>query len=888
MSELKRTVLYQAHLDAGATMVDFGGWDMPIQYPDGIVAEHLFCRRHCGIFDVSHMGRIDVEGPDMAAFLQYVLSSNVLALDLNQAQYCIIPDENGCAVDDAYLYRFEKDRYFLVVNAGNIDKDWAHLKKQAERFDVRLTNVSDQYAAIAVQGPESKKILMTLAGGRQLTAENVKNALGTLEMEGKPVRIAKTGYTGEPIGYELYCRSADARYFWDRLIALGAKPTGLGARDTTRMEAALPLYGHELGECELGGEIPIYAVPLAKFAVSFAPEKGDFIGREALRKQFEAFKKIMNRDYSALADLPYRIQPVYLEGRGVLRKGFPVYCKDAWAGGRQIGYVTSGTMIPYYKTTGEGLDTVFTDETGKRSIGLAYMDSRVCQDFDIEIDIRGKRQPAKVVGYHIRQDAAPYVRPILPGVKPEAAAPSQDSYAEKVRNLFAAAERNHIWRQNECINLIPSENTQSRAVRMLSASDPANRYAEHKKQKAFYDAEIFYYQGTGFIASVEAMLVEEMKKFLGASQVETRVTSGQMSNTAVFSAMMDFKNRVDRKRTPQRLGWVMNNHIVRGGHLSAQPMGAFHDYVAIDPVTEKQMVVNFPVCEENPYQIDVEKTKLLLAQYKPELIIFGKSMVLYKEPVAEIRRFVDEQGIRTTIMYDMAHVLGLIGDHFQNPFEEGAEIVTGSTHKTFFGAQRGVIGVNYQPEDLKWGLWETIETRAFPGSVSNHHLGTLLGQLMAAYEMNAFRDEYQKAVMENAKHFARCLAYEGLDVAGDPKIDYTETHQVIVKVGYARGPEIAERLEANNIICNYQATPEEDGFSASGALRMGVNEMTRFGFGKDEFAQLAHLIAECVLHNACVKEEVKQLRAGHTDMRFCFSDAQTEELLQRFAQATGL
>ena len=888
MSELKRTVLYQAHLDAGATMVDFGGWDMPIQYPDGIVAEHLYCRRHCGIFDVSHMGRIDVEGTDMIAFLQHVLSSNVLALDLDQAQYCIIPDENGCAVDDAYLYRFEAEKYFLVVNAGNIEKDWAHLTKQAERFDVRLTNVSDQYAAIAVQGPESKQILMTLAGGRQLTAENVKNALATLEMEGRPVRVAKTGYTGEPIGYELYCRSEDARYFWDRMIELGAKPTGLGARDTTRMEAALPLYGHEMGECELGGEIPIYAVPLAKFAVSFVPEKGDFIGREPLRKQFEAFKKIMNRDYSSLSDLPYRIQPVYLEGKGVLRKGFPVYCKDAWAEGKQIGYVTSGTMIPYYKTTGEGLDTVFTEETGKRSIGLAYMDSRICQDFDIEIDIRGRRQPAKVVGYHIRQDAAPYVRPILPGSGAEPAAPKQEPYAEKVKELIAAAERNHIWRQNACINLIPSENTQSRAVRMLSASDPANRYAEHKKQKAFRDAEIFYYQGTGFIAQAEAMLVEEMKKFLGASQVETRVTSGQMSNTAVFSAMMDFKNRVDRKRTPQRLGWVMNNHIVRGGHLSAQPMGAFHDYVAIDPITEKQMVVNFPVCEENPYKIDVEKTKLLIARYRPEFIIFGKSMVLYKEPVAEIRKFVDEQGIKTTIMYDMAHVLGLIGDHFQKPFEEGAEIVTGSTHKTFFGAQRGVIGVNYQPEDLKWGLWETIETRTFPGSVSNHHLGTLLGQLMAAYEMNAFKDEYQRAVIENAKHFARCLAYEGLDVAGDAAMDYTETHQVIVKVGYARGPEIAERLEANNIICNYQATPEEEGFSASGALRMGVNEMTRFGFGKDEFAKLAHLIAECVLRNADVKEEVKKLRADYTDMRFCFSDAQTEALLQHFAQATGV
>lgn len=180
------------------------------------------------------------------------------------------------------------------------------------------------------------------------------------------------------------------------------------------MEASLPLYGHEMGECELGGEIPVYAVPLAKFAVSFAEEKGDFIGRAALKRQFEAFQRIMNRDYSAIADLPYRIQPVYLSGKGVLRKGFPVYSKDAWAEGKPVGYVTSGTMIPYFKTEGEGLETVITSETGKRSIGLAYLDSRICQDFDSEIDIRGKRQPAKVVAWHIRQDAAPYVRPILP------------------------------------------------------------------------------------------------------------------------------------------------------------------------------------------------------------------------------------------------------------------------------------------------------------------------------------------------------------------------------------------------------------------------------------------------------------------------------------------
>ena len=888
MSELKRTVLYQAHLDAGATMVDFGGWDMPIQYPDGIVAEHLYCRSHCGIFDVSHMGRIDVEGPEQVAFLQHVLSSNVLALDVNQAQYCIIPDENGYAIDDAYLYRFEEGKYFLVINAGNIDKDLAHLYRQAEAFDVKLTNVSDRYAAIAVQGPEAKKILMTLSGGRTLTVENVKNALNTLEMEGRSVRLAKTGYTGEPIGYELYCNSEDARYFWDRLIELGAKPTALGARDTLRMEAALPLYGHEMGECELGGEIPIYAVPLAKFAVSFAPEKGEFIGKAALKKQFEAFKKIMDRDYSALADLPYRIQPIYLEGKGVLRKGFPVYSKDAWSEGKPIGYVTSGTMIPYFKTKGEGLDTVITEETGKRSIGLAYMDSRVCQNFNIEVDIRGKRQPALVVGYHIRQDAAPYARPILPGVVPETFKPSAEPYPQKAAELLKKAQENHLWRQQRCINLIPSENTQSRAVRLLCASDPSNRYAEHKKQKAFYDAEIFYYQGTNFIAEVEAMLVEEMKKYLGCTQVETRVTSGQMSNTAVFSALMDFKNRVDRKRTPQRLGWVMNNHIVRGGHLSAQPMGALHDYIATDPVTEKQMVVNFPVCADDPYRIDTEAAKVLLAKYRPEFVIFGKSMVLYKEPVAELVKFIREQGIRTTVMYDMAHVLGLVGDHFQKPFEEGAEIVTGSTHKTFFGPQRGVIGVNWKQEDLKWGLWETIETRAFPGSVSNHQLGTLLGQLMAAYEMNAFKDEYQKAVVENAKSFAASLKAEGLDVAGDPAAGYTETHQVIVRVGYSHGPEIAKRLEENNIVCNYQATPEEEGFTASGALRMGVNEMTRFGFGKEEFAKLAHLIADCVLRNADVKEEAARLREGYTEMRYCFSDAETDAMLNTFAAATGI
>ena len=190
--------------------------------------------------------------------------------------------------------------------------------------------------------------------------------------------------------------------------------------------------------------------------------------------------------------------------------------------------------------------------------------------------------------------------------------------------------------------------------------------------------------------------------------------------------------------------------------------------------------------------------------------------------------------------------------------------------------------------DLKYGLWETIESRTFPGSVSNHHLGTMLGLLMAAYEMNQFKDEYQKAVVENAKHFAKCLKAEGLDVAGDPAIGYTETHQVIVSVGYAAGPEVAARLERNNIIANYQATPDEEGFTASGALRMGVNEMTRFGFGKKEFETLASLIADCVLRGKEVGDEVVKLRSGYTQMHYCFQDDQTLAALEKLAANTGI
>jgi aminomethyltransferase len=287
------------------------------------------------------------------------------------------------------------------------------------------------------------------------------------------------------------------------------------------------------------------------------------------------------------------------------------------------------------------------------------------------------------------------------------------------------------------------------------------------------------------------------------------------------------------------------------------------------------------VLAENPYKIDVAACREVIAEYRPELIILGKSVTLHKEPVAQMRSFVDEMSLNCVIMYDMAHVLGLVGPYFQEPFAEGADIVTASTHKTFFGTQRGIVASDYQRDGFGWPLWEAVRRRAFPGSVSNHHLGTLLGLLMAAYEMNCFKDEYQKNVLANARAFALALKDSGLDVAGDPAIDYTETHQVILNVGYSKAMEIARRLEDNNIIVNYQASPQEEGFTASGSIRMGVAEMTRFGMEEKDFKKLAELIRQVVIEAKNVKEEAASFRSRFTDMRYCFSGDEFDVIMEK-------
>ncbi len=874
MSNFLRTVLYQKHLDLDAQMVDFGGWEMPIQYPAGIINEHMATRKTAGIFDVSHMGRLYFRGRDALPFLQHVLTNNAAALNPGESQYTLIQDETGGALDDAYLYRFRPDEYLLVVNASNREKDLAHFKIQIKNFqDIEMLDRTFEIAMISLQGPHSKSIMEGLITSGALP-EPARNCLSIVEINNIKISLARTGYTGEPLGFELFIENQHAPAVWTLLMERGARPIGLGARDTLRLEACLPLYGHELGMDHDGNPIPLFASKLSRFAVSFSPLKGDFIGKKALFLQHQALKKIMNQEFDNVSHLPKMVMAVAVTGKGIAREGYPVYSKE-----KQVGHITSGTMVPFQEPLGTGLDSVFKEDSQKRAVAMALINSNIGEGEIIHIEIRKKKCEGIVVPYHMSSEAPPFVRSIpqdqlrikkMPGDK--------GTYPGLARQLLSKAIHNHTWRQKECINLIPSEMSQSYLSRLLSISDPVNRYAEHKEIKAFSGEDVFYYQGTEFINEVERLLNREFMTYFNCRNIESRVISGQMANAAFFSALVDFLNRTDRKSEQRRIRKIMNNHIIKGGHLSAQPMGALRDFVARDPKTEKAAVVNFPVEKDNPYKIDIKACETIIKEHQPELVILGKSMILHKEPVAEIRKLVDEFSPNCLVMYDMAHVLGLYGPYFQEPLKEGAHIVTGSTHKTYFGTQRGVIASNFEEEDLEYGLWEAVQRRTFPGSVSNHHLGTLTGLLFSAYEMNHFKADYQKSVITNAKAFAAALRENGLDVAGDPSISYTDTHQVILNVGYGKGAKIARELEKNNIIVNYQATPVEEGFTASGALRMGVSEMTRFGMKEKDFKTLAAFMGDLIKNGTGIRHEIANLRETFQDMQFCFTESEFKDV----------
>lgn len=470
-----------------------------------------------------------------------------------------------------------------------------------------------------------------------------------------------------------------------------------------------------------------------------------------------------------------------------------------------------------------------------------------------------------------------------------------NSLEQKLSELADKIAENNRWRQRKCFNLIPSENTPSLFVKLCEIGDPSGRYAEHKtalKKEleslkgtgALKGDQVYYYQGADFIYQMEQRLKSEFAEYIGGDQVETRPVSGQMANEIVFKGLVKFLSSNPEgfpSLSPTgRLKCVMNNDLNHGGHLSAQPYGALFNFA-------EDQIVNFPKNEKNPYKMDAEKMITLVERHRPSLIVFGKSMFLHPEPIRELRAFLrSTPNYMPLVMYDAAHVLGILGPQFQEPLTEGAEIVTGSTHKTFWGPQRGIIG-SKMPEGAPFRkLWTEIVARTFPGSTSNHHLGTQLAMLAATIEMNAFKTAYQTQVLSNARAFARSCVTYGIPVEGGEAEGYTHTHQVIIRVSaFGDAKEIASRLEANNIITNYQALPGDETFYHPSGIRMGVQEMTRFGMKEEDFDGLARFIAGIVLQKKSLSSEVAEFRRKFRSMEFCLTYEQTMHLAPRLFES---
>jgi glycine hydroxymethyltransferase len=414
---------------------------------------------------------------------------------------------------------------------------------------------------------------------------------------------------------------------------------------------------------------------------------------------------------------------------------------------------------------------------------------------------------------------------------------------EELRLVEDAVRRQDEWRAR-CINLIASENVLSRRARQLLPSDFNHRYAEgHPGAR--------YYQGTANIDEIEARAVALMKELFGVPKAEVRTISGTNANDVAFAGLL------------QQQDPVMVNPLPAGGHISHQQFGGMGKYT--------RAIHQWPRAADG-YSIDVAKSKDLLREVKPKLAIFGKSLILFREPVKELAPVAREVG--ATVMYDGAHVLGLIcGGAFQNPFEEGAQLLTGSTHKTFFGPQRGVLLGTLDDE-----RWKRIDKLAFPGTLSNHHLMTLPPLVAAALEMKAFGREYAKQVVANAKRLAASLSRLGVEVAC-PERGFTETHQVAVDVSkHGGGGKAAEALEKNDIIVNRNQLPHDPPkkLSNPSGLRLGAQEMTRMGMKESEMDEIARLIHAVVVGARDVKAEVNAFRSKFQAVGYSFDAPRTD------------
>lgn len=355
MSEIKKTPLNAAHRELGAKMVDFGGWDMPVQY-SGIKDEHHAVRNKAGLFDVSHMGEFRIKGKDALSFIQRLITSDVSDATIGQARYGVLCYPHGGIVDDLLVYHVGEEEYLLIVNAGNIEKDWAWINEQKTDEDLTIANECDEFGQIAIQGPLALSILQKLTETElePIPYYSFENGM----VSGISCILSRTGYTGED-GFEVYCAAKDAEFLWKEMLKTGGEdilPCGLGARDTLRFEAKMPLYGHEMTD-----EINPLETGLGRF---IALDKGEFIGREPIAKMKEEGR-------------PRKVVGFEMIGRGVPRAHYVIE-KD----GEEVGSVTTGTYSP----------------TFNMSLGLAIVATKkISVDDEIDVIIRNKKVKAKVV-----------------------------------------------------------------------------------------------------------------------------------------------------------------------------------------------------------------------------------------------------------------------------------------------------------------------------------------------------------------------------------------------------------------------------------------------------------------------------------------------------------
>jgi len=344
----------------GGRMVDFGGWDMPVQYPAGTIEEHLRTRKHAGLFDVSHMGEIDVRGADAIALVSYLTSNDPAKLGDKQAQYSALTTTLGTVVDDLLVYRFAGDCLLLVVNAGTTEKDWNWIASHRRNEDAELKNVSAEYCQLALQGPDALGILARLT---DVPLSEIKYYHFTEgQVDGVPAIVSRTGYTGED-GFEVYAAADKAERLWKKMLDAGnfgsdtgVLPCGLAARNTLRLEAGMALYGHEIDETTTLLE--------ANLGWICQLNKGDFIGRDALANQKEA-------------GVRKRLIGFEVTERGIARDG-----QDVMIDGERVGKVTSGSPAPYLK----------------KNIGMAYVPTEFGNEAQqIQIDVRGKLVGARIV-----------------------------------------------------------------------------------------------------------------------------------------------------------------------------------------------------------------------------------------------------------------------------------------------------------------------------------------------------------------------------------------------------------------------------------------------------------------------------------------------------------